>query len=143
MAQSELQNAARDRQNGYVPDVVRTMWEMLHCVTDGKYDQAAVSRSLEISLQSENGSMQPWDYFSTGTVELMYLGLRMSLARLLCRRNGALPMLLDDPFLCMDEARTQRSLELVLQEMQGERQALLFTCRKEIARTDGIRIVNL
>lgn len=143
MAQSELQNAARDRQNGYVPDVVRTMREMLHCVTDGKYDQAAVSRSLEISLQSENGSMQPWDYFSTGTVELMYLALRMSLARLLCRRNGALPMLLDDPFLCMDEARTQRSLELVLQEMQGERQALLFTCRKEIARTGGIRIINL
>lgn len=143
MAQSELQNAARDRQNGYVPDVVRTMREMLHCVTDGKYDQAAVSRSLEISLQSENGSMQPWDYFSTGTVELMYLALRMSLARLLCRRNGALPMLLDDPFLCMDEARTQRSLELVLQEMQGERQVLLFTCRKEIARTGGIRIINL
>lgn len=143
MAQQELQNAARERQSGFAPEVVRAMEDMLRQATDGKYEHAAISRSLEVSLQGENGALQPWAYFSTGTVELMYLALRLSLAQLLCRRNGALPMMLDDPFLCMDDARALQCLMLVQREMRGERQALLFTCRREPARSGGVRVVPL
>ena len=78
--------------------------------------------------------MQPWGYFSTGTVELMYLALRLSLAQLLQRRCGALPVLLDDPFLCLDDARAARCMEVVNGFAQGGQQALLFTCRESVAQ---------
>lgn len=133
MAQEELRAAAKERQSDFVPELARGMEEILGRVTQGRYAQAAVSRSLELSLQTEQG-VQPWEYFSTGTVELMYLALRLSLARLLRRRCGALPVLLDDPFLCLDDGRAARCLEAVRGFAQGGQQALLFTCREACTR---------
>ena len=133
MAQEELRAAAKERQSDFVPELARGMEEILSRVTQGRYAQAAVSRSLELSLQTEQG-VQPWEYFSTGTVELMYLALRLSLARLLRRRCGALPVLLDDPFLCLDDGRAARCQEAVRGFAQGGQQALLFTCREACTR---------
>lgn len=141
MAQEELRAAARERQGDFVPELARGMEAILGSVTQGRYAQAAVSRSLELSLQTEQG-VQPWEYFSTGTVELMYLALRLSLARLLRRRCGALPVLLDDPFLCLDDGRAARCQEAVRGFAQGGQQALLFTCREACAR-GADRVVRL
>ena len=133
MAQEELRAAAKERQSDFVPELTRGMEEILSRVTQGRYAQAAVSRSLELSLQTEQG-VQPWGYFSTGTVELMYLALRLSLAGLLQRRCGALPVLLDDPFLCLDDARAARCMQVVDGFAQDGQQALLFTCRQSMAQ---------
>ena len=47
---------------------------------------------------------------------------------------GALPVLLDDPFLCLDDGRAARCLEAVRGFAQGGQQALLFTCREACTR---------
>lgn len=141
IAQEELRAAARERQSDFVPELARGMEEMLERATQGRYAQAAVSRSLELSLQTEQG-VQPWGYFSTGTVELMYLALRLSLAQLLRRRCGALPVLLDDPFLCLDDARRARCMEVVRDFARNGQQALLFTCREDGMRSAD-RVVRM
>ena len=141
IAQEELRAAARERQSDFVPELARGMEEMLERATQGRYAQAAVSRSLELSLQTEQG-VQPWGYFSTGMVELMYLALRLSLAQLLRRRCGALPVLLDDPFLCLDDARRARCMEVVRDFARNGQQALLFTCREDGMRSAD-RVVRM
>ena len=56
--------------------------------------------------------------------------------------GGALPVLLDDPFLCLDDGRAARCQEAVRGFAQGGQQALLFTCREACAR-GADRVVRL
>ena len=143
MAEEELKNAAKDRQSGFMPELTADMEKTLSRVTAGKYVRAAVSQSMELSLEPQNGAMQPWAYFSGGTVELMYLALRLSLVRLLEKHGGPLPMLMDDPFVLFDDERTRAGLQ-VLQENAAGRQMLLFTCHERTAElSDGARTVRM
>lgn len=143
MAEEELKNAAKDRQSGFMPELTADMEKTLSRVTAGKYVRAAVSQSMELSLEPQNGAMQPWAYFSGGTVELMYLALRLSLVRLLEKHGGPLPMLMDDPFVLFDDERTRAGLQ-VLQENAAGRQMLLFTCHERTAElSSGARTVRM
>lgn len=143
MAEEELKNAAKDRQSGFMPELTADMEKTLSRVTAGKYVRAAVSQSMELSLEPQSGAMQPWTYFSGGTVELMYLALRLSLVRLLEKHGGPLPMLMDDPFVLFDDERTRAGLQ-VLQENAAGRQMLLFTCHERTAElSSGARTVRM
>lgn len=143
MAEEELKNAAKDRQSGFMPELTADMEKTLSRVTAGKYVRAAVSQSMELSLEPQSGAMQPWAYFSGGTVELMYLALRLSLVRLLEKHGGPLPMLMDDPFVLFDDERTRAGLQ-VLQENAAGRQMLLFTCHERTAElSSGARTVRM
>ena len=97
MAEEALGEAARERQQGFAPELAGHVERILSRVTAGKYARAAISQSLEISLQPGAGALQPWEFFSGGTVELMYLALRLGLIRMLEKHSGPLPALLDSP----------------------------------------------
>ena len=134
MAEEEIQAAARERQRAFVPELASEVERVLSRVTAGRYARAAISQSLEISLEPESGAaLQPWEFFSGGTVELMYLALRLGLIRLLEAHNGPLPTLLDDPFVLLDDARCREALSVLRDAAADGRQVLLFTCQ---ARTD-------
>ena len=117
-----------------MPELASEVERVLSRVTAGRYARAAISQSLEISLEPESGAaLQPWEFFSGGTVELMYLALRLGLIRLLEAHNGPLPTLLDDPFVLLDDVRCQEALSVLRDAAADGRQVLLFTCQ---ARTD-------
>ena len=60
MAEEELKNAAKDRQSGFMPELTADMEKTLSRVTAGKYVRAAVSQSMELSLEPQSGARQPW-----------------------------------------------------------------------------------
>ena len=129
MAEEALGEAARERQQGFAPELAGHVERILSRVTAGKYARAAISQSLEISLQPGAGALQPWEFFSGGTVELMYLALRLGLIRMLEKHSGPLPALLDDPFVLLDDARCREALGVLRDAAQAGSQVLLFTCQ--------------
>lgn len=129
MAEQALSEAARERQQGFAPELAGHVERILSRVTAGKYARAAISQSLEISLQPGAGALQPWEFFSGGTVELMYLALRLGLIRMLEKHSGPLPALLDDPFVLLDDARCREALGVLRDAAQAGSQVLLFTCQ--------------
>lgn len=129
MADQALGEAARERQQGFAPELAGHVERILSRVTAGKYARAAISQSLEISLQPGAGALQPWEFFSGGTVELMYLALRLGLIRMLEKHSGPLPALLDDPFVLLDDARCREALGVLRDAAQAGSQVLLFTCQ--------------
>ncbi len=129
MAEQTLGEAARERQQGFAPELAGHVERILSRVTAGKYARAAISQSLEISLQPGAGALQPWEFFSGGTVELMYLALRLGLIRMLEKHSGPLPALLDDPFVLLDDARCREALGVLRDAAQAGSQVLLFTCQ--------------
>jgi len=72
------------------------------------------------------------DRLSVGTQKQAYLVQRLELVRLLCPGDGALPVLLDDPFAHVDADRLARTLQW-LAEAAAERQIILFATQRRVA----------
>jgi uncharacterized protein YhaN len=103
-------------------------------ITGGRYRQVVVDPtrlSLRV-LSPERGDLVGVSLdgdLSTGTVEQVYLAARLALTRLIA--GGRRPLIiLDDPFVTFDAARTRATLGL-LRRLAREHQVLLFTCREE------------
>jgi len=72
------------------------------------------------------------DKLSAGTIEQIYLALRLAISRIIFKEEK-MPLLLDDTFAYYDEERLSATLEYLAKEK--DRQILIFTCHK---REEGI-----
>ncbi len=97
---------------------------LLRELTGGRYREVSMNEELAITLRGPEGDV-PLNRVSRGTVEQVYLSLRLAAAELLCPEEE-LPLLLDEPFALYDDRRLCRGLETLAE--QG-RQVLLFTCQ--------------
>ena len=70
---------------------------------------------------------------STGTIDQIYLALRLALIQRLSESGESIPLLLDDPFASYDDDRLARTLRLLMR-LADHFQIILFTCRDDVAR---------
>ena len=101
-------------------------------VTGGHYVDLEVSPAdLSIKLVDVAGARCNADQVSHGTMEQVYLLLRLALAQLLSDRDETAPMVLDDVTVQSDDDRTVGILTL-LSEQAAQRQVILFTQEREV-----------
>ncbi len=103
--------------------------ELLCSLTEGRYRAISLEGDLQMTLYSEEAAV-PLSRVSRGTVEQVYLALRLAAAELLCPEEE-LPLLLDEVFALYDDRRLCQALRLLAAQ---DRQVLLFSCqnREEI-----------
>jgi len=83
--------------------------------------------SFALSI-SDGGATHPEEAFSRGTRDLYAIAVRLALSDALY--VGELPpIIFDDPFTALDDARLERALAL-LREIAKERQVIYFTCQR-------------
>ncbi len=107
-------------------------------LTEGRYTQISLSRSLEVSVREE-GSLadRPLALLSQGTADQLYLALRLAVADLVLPAGAACPLILDDALLAFDDQRLRQALDFLV-ELAQDRQILLFTCHaREAAQLEG------
>lgn len=91
----------------------------------GQYDQQLAFSGDEISLITEEGRIPFWQC-SKGTRDLLEFSMRLAAADLLISEEP-MPVLLDDAFVNIDDARLKQALLLLAHK---KRQVLIFTCQK-------------
>lgn len=109
--------------------------EIVKAITRHKYTKIEVSETLEVKLYSDDKSFT-LEEVSRGTVEQVYLALRMSIATIL--HTEELPILLDDTFAYYDD---ERVLEVLRWLHQNKKQVIIFTCHKReetLLKQEGI-----
>lgn len=95
-------------------------------ITGGCYDSLWIDEQLHIYVNAKEGFF-PLEQASTGTIDQLYLALRLSMALLLQRENrDLLPLLFDDSFAMYDEKRLAASIGYLKKAYPA--QILLFTC---------------
>ncbi len=95
-------------------------------ITGGRYDSLWIDEQLHIYVNAKEGFF-PLEQASTGTIDQLYLALRLSMALLLQRDNkDLLPLLFDDSFAMYDEKRLAASIGYLKKAYPA--QILLFTC---------------
>lgn len=117
--QATMKSATRYLERKMVADIER--------VTDGRYRRVAVDdRSLDIRLFApERADWVDVTSLSQGTLDLVYLVARIGLVRLVTGDRRP-PLILDDPFVTLDDARATRALDL-LRDVAHDFQVIYLT----------------
>ncbi len=133
----EANAALRER---FSPTLNREAAAIFSDLTGGKYSALTLSRDFSAMAGGEDSHSAL--YLSAGTVDQLYLSVRLALCRLTVPEA---PILLDDALCAFDDDRMARALD-TLRKQGEERQILLFSCHKREARwaeEQGIPTVTL
>lgn len=96
-------------------------------ITDGKYQDVYLDEKLHVMVKDGDNYVR-MEYLSAGTTEQIYLAVRLSVARLLCRDK--MPLIIDDIFTNYDEHRLVNTLDC-LKTIDTE-QIILMTSNSHI-----------
>jgi len=99
-------------------------------LTGGRYESLSLDRDFEASAR-EQGGLLPHRALSlsAGTVDQIYLAVRLAVCQLALPEQDPCPLILDDALANFDDDRCAMALDC-LAELARERQILLFTCHR-------------
>ena len=135
-----IEEVAQDKHARIAPQLAQLASRYLSEITAGAYDELLISRDLRLAVripQTASLNGDPERRLSKGTVDQIYLALRLALIQSLNDTGETIPMLLDDPFANYDDARLDRAMRLLV-EVSGRSQVLVFTCREDVARAGEV-----
>jgi len=117
--QATMQRATRYLERRMVGDIAR--------ITDGRYKRVRVDdQDLGIEVFApERNDWVPVTELSQGTLDVVFLAARLGLVRLVTGDRRP-PLVLDDPFVTLDDDRAARALGL-LREVAGDFQVIYLT----------------
>ncbi len=126
IAQQTLADAAAALQRRFAPRISQRAKEIFSCLTGSRYDRLFLESDLSVSVGAQGeDTLHKSNWRSDGTVDQMYLALRLAVAGELAPEA---PMVLDDALVRFDDTRLKSALQ-ILQETAQEKQVILFTCQ--------------
>ncbi len=126
LAQQTLQAATAELQRRFAPRIAQQAQELFSTLTGGRYDRLNLQQDLSINAAStEDVAMRSTQWRSEGTVDQLYLALRLAVARELTPNA---PLVLDDALVRFDDVRHAAAMEILRQEAESK-QVILFTCQ--------------
>jgi len=130
-----MRRATRYLEKRMVADIER--------VTDGRYRRVRVNdQTLGIELFApERGDWVDLAALSQGTLDLVYLAARLGLVRLVTGDRRP-PLVFDDPFVTMDDARAARALSLLTAMSRDFQVIYLTTSDRYDAAADAVVVLD-
>ena len=126
---TDLSSSIRDSFGLYLN---KTASAYISGITGGIYDSMSIDENLSVFLNTRT-RLVPLEQVSSGTIDQVYLALRLSAARLLQGdRKEAYPLIFDDSFTQYDDDRLHTVLDWLEKSYDG--QLILFTCHRREAQ---------
>lgn len=94
-------------------------------ITAGKYDSVRVDLEGRLCVMTEGREVPP-DALSRGTLEQIYLALRLSVGSIVTKEE-AMPIFLDEAFAMYDDRRMEDTFMALTEE---KKQIFIFTCQR-------------
>lgn len=122
LAYEKLSEASEALRAGVSPGLAQNAGRLLSRMTDGKYSAVGITKDLGMKYEAQ-GQSRDLDYMSAGTRDLAYYALRLSLIRLLYKKQPP-PVVFDESFARLDNRRMDNLFSVIADE---EIQSLIFT----------------
>ncbi|MFM1563038.1 ATP-binding protein [Helcococcus ovis] len=111
-------------------------------ITNNKYSNLYISNDFSISIQdNETKNLKEWKYLSSGTIDQIYLALRLSIIELIVKNYDEKTLLLDDIFIRYDENRIVDTFNLIKESEYS--QILLFTSKNLENKNNNINFIDI
>lgn len=130
LAIDTLRQADEELQTLFAPELGRLAASYMSAVTGGRYTDVLINRDLSAKTRTADDALaRDSEYLSAGTLDIMYLAVRLAVCELALPEGKNCPLILDDALVNLDETRLSQAMEL-LGEIAKTRQVILFSCRK-------------
>ena len=126
LARRALKDADEALRARFAPMLCRRAGALFSELTGGAYDRVSLDRDMQVTVHPAGSAVdRPLSLLSGGTVDQLYLALRLAICDLLLPEA---PIVLDDALVYFDDERLKTALTL-LRKLGKTRQILLFTCQ--------------
>ena len=125
LAIETMSNISDDIQVMFGTHLNSAISRYIAALTNNKYDSLNVDNSLNVTINYE-GEIVTIDKLSTGTIDQVYLALRLAIADIICTNKERLPLLFDDCFAMYDNERLDSTLKYLYNNINS--QVIIFTC---------------
>ena len=130
LAKTVLKEADDEIQSRFSPELGRIAAEYMSFVTGGRYEGVLLNRDFSAMTKTTDDAVaRKSEYLSAGTIDLLYLAVRLAVCELALPEGEACPLIIDDALVNMDDTRYEQAIKL-LGEIAKDRQVILFTCRR-------------
>lgn len=125
LAKQELEKAYYEVKKKVTPEFTKKLSNVMSKISNGKYTNIKLDEKEGLIVEVENGNYIPVGLLSIGTIDQLYLSLRLGAAAQIS--NEDLPIILDEAFAYYDTERLKNILKF-LNEEYANRQIIIFTC---------------
>lgn len=109
----------------------KTASQLIEGITGGIYRSMSVDENLNVFLNTKT-KLVPLEQVSSGTMDQVYLALRLAAAKLIQGDSDQMPLIFDDSFVLYDDDRLKTALKWLVKSYTG--QIIIFTCHQREAQ---------
>ena len=120
-----LENAYEETKKNISPKFINNLSEIIFDISNKKYKEIVLNDEEGINVKIENGSYKPLERLSIGTIDQIYISLRLSGIKEVSKES--VPIILDEAFAYFDNKRLLNIINY-LNEHYSENQIIIFTC---------------
>lgn len=139
LAKEVLNDSYDKMKNSVTPKFTENLSYNISKITNSKYKKVMFNEIEGLIVELENGDYIPVNRFSIGTIDQLYLSLRLSMIDELS--DEKVPILLDEAFAFYDDNRLENIL-LYLDNEFKDRQIIIFSCtnrEKNILEKENVK----
>ena len=126
IAQQTLEETVLELQRRFAPRISRRAQELMGRMTGGRYTRLTLGEGFVLSAGTgEEDTLREALWRSDGTVDQLYLALRLAVAEAL---TPEAPLVLDDALARFDDERMRAAMDILRDEAESK-QVILFTCQ--------------
>lgn len=125
LAKEILTNAYERMKTTVTPKFTTELSRNISNITNGKYNNIRFNDEEGLIVELSNGEFIPANKLSVGTIDQLYLSLRLSMIEDLSNEN--MPIILDEAFAYFDEERLENILKYMDDKFKRH-QIILLTC---------------
>ena len=139
LAKEILDDSYQEMKNTVTPKFTQNLSKNISTITDGKYNNIQFGDQKGLIVELENGNYISASQLSIGTIEQLYLSLRLSMVEELSEEK--MPIILDESFAYYDTERLENILKYI-NNKYIDHQIIILTCtnrEKEILEKLNIK----
>lgn len=125
IAKDCMESAYEQIRENLSPVFTNELCNIVKNISDNKYSNIVFNDTEGLTVEIDDGRYMPVQRLSMGTVDQMYLALRISSINAISSEN--LPIILDESFVYFDDIRLKNILRF-LNDNYKEKQIILFSC---------------
>ena len=145
LAKEFLEKAYEKMKTNITPKFTENLSQTIKNITNDKYSKVNINDENGLIIEMQNGEYVSAEKLSIGTIDQLYLSLRMSMVEEISKEK--MPIILDEAFAYYDDERLENILKYLIERFNNH-QLIIFTCtnrEKEILDKLNIEynLVNL
>ena len=125
-----LEQAYEEMKTTITPKFTENLSKNIEEISNGKYSKVTINDESGMVVENNRGEYINANNLSTGTIDQLYLSLRLSMIEDLSKES--LPIILDETFAYFDNTRLENAMKYLIKLTQGENiknhQVIIFTC---------------